>query len=112
MIASVHANCFIFERGFKPAKTRNAKPEVKINIPDQGGLLANSQLLDPKDLKKRNSVSNSLLSKRTRMMMELQRMQEREEKLKEATAKKMADLEAYNSEDDDFTSVKISLEDY
>ena len=39
-------------------------------------------------------------------------MQEREEKLKEATAKKMADFEAYNSDDDDFTSIKISLEDY
>jgi hypothetical protein len=24
----------------------------------------------------------------------------------------MADLEAYNSDDDDFTSIKISLEDY
>ena len=71
LIASVHASCFIFDKGFKPANTRNAKPEVKMNIPDQNGLLANSQLLDPKDLKKRNSVSNSLLSKRTRMTMEL-----------------------------------------
>ena len=34
LIASVHANCFIFEKGFKPANTRNAKPEVKMNIPD------------------------------------------------------------------------------
>ena len=53
----------IFEKGFRPvANTRNAKPEPVAIIPDQSGLLRNSQLLGPKDLKKRSSVN--LLTKR------------------------------------------------
>ena len=42
----------------------------------------------------------------------LNRIREREEKFATAKAKLEADLEAYNSEDDDFTSVKISIKDY
>ena len=42
----------------------------------------------------------------------LNRIREREEKFATAKAKLEADLEAYNSDDDDFTSVKISLQDY
>ena len=42
----------------------------------------------------------------------LNRIREREEKFAAAKAKLEADLEAYKSDDDDFTSVKISLQDY
>ena len=42
----------------------------------------------------------------------LNRIKEREEKFATAKAKLEADLEAYNSDDDDFTSVKISIKDY
>ena len=42
----------------------------------------------------------------------LNRIKEREEKCAAAKAKLEADLEAYNSDDDDFTSVKISIKDY
>ena len=36
----------IFEPGFRPASTRNAKPEPKKVIPDKEGLFRNSALLD------------------------------------------------------------------
>ena len=42
----------------------------------------------------------------------LNRIREREEKFAATKAKLEADLEAYNSDDDDYTSVKISLQDY
>ena len=42
----------------------------------------------------------------------LNRIREREERFAAAKAKLEADLEAYNSDDDDFTSVKISIKDY
>ena len=34
LISHVAPGSHIFERGFKPANTRNAKPEVRQNIPD------------------------------------------------------------------------------
>ena len=42
----------------------------------------------------------------------LNRIKEREAKFAAVKAKLEADMDAYNSEDDDYTSVKISLKDY
>ena len=42
----------------------------------------------------------------------LNRIKEREVKFAAVKAKLEADMDAYNSEDDDYTSVKISLKDY
>jgi hypothetical protein len=62
LLCSVGAGGFIFARGFKPAKTANARQEDKKVIPDKNGMLMNSELLGPKDLKRRSSVN--LLGKR------------------------------------------------
>ncbi len=51
------------------------------------------------------------MTKRQKMEFELQRLNEREEKLQLAKAKKEADLELLEEEKDDFI-VKISLADY
>ena len=51
------------------------------------------------------------MTKRQKMEFELQRLNEREEKLQLAKAKKAADLELLEEEKDDFR-VKISLADY
>ena len=51
------------------------------------------------------------MTKRQKMEFELQRLNEREEKLQLAKAKKEADLELLEEEKDDFR-VKISLADY
>ena len=42
----------------------------------------------------------------------LSRIKEREAKFAAVKAKLEADMDAYNSDDDDYTSVKISLKDY
>ena len=42
----------------------------------------------------------------------LNRITEREAKFAAVKAKLEADMDAYNSDDDDYTSVKISLQDY
>ena len=42
----------------------------------------------------------------------LNRIKEREAKFAAVKAKLEADMDAYNSDDDDYTSVKISLKDY
>ena len=51
------------------------------------------------------------MTKRQKMEFELQRLNEREEKLQLAKAKKEADLQLLEEEKDDFR-VKISLADY
>ena len=51
------------------------------------------------------------MTKRQKMEFELQRLNEREEKLQLAKAKKEADLDLLEEEKDDFR-VKISLADY
>jgi deoxyadenosine/deoxycytidine kinase len=100
----------IFEPGFRPANTRNAKPEPKKVIPDKEGLFRNSALLDTKLLSKRRSVN--LVPRKQQLAMKLERAREKEQKAMEYREKLEADHEAYNSDDQEVTTVKISLKDY
>ena len=42
LISCTVPGSYIFEKGFRPANTRNAKPEPIAIIPDQNGFLRNS----------------------------------------------------------------------
>ena len=79
----------IFEPGFRPANTRNAKPEPKKVIPDKDGLFRNSALLDSSKLGKRRSVN--LIPKKEQMAMKVQKAKEREIKAMEYRLKLEAD---------------------
>ena len=87
----------IFEPGFRPANTRNAKPEPKKVIPDKDGLFRNSALLDEKLLGKRRSVN--LIPRKQQIAMKVQRAREKEQKAKEFRLKMEAEQDAYNSDD-------------
>jgi hypothetical protein len=87
----------IFEPGFRPANTRNAKPEPKKLIPDKEGLFRNSVLLDQKLLGKRRSVN--LVPRKQQIAMKVERAREKEQKAKEFRLKMEADQDAYNSDD-------------
>jgi hypothetical protein len=78
-------------------------------IDNKDGFFDNLDLLNSKELKKSSSIS--FLSKKQRLEAELARINEREQKLILARAKKQADLELLRDEKDDF-KVKISLADY
>ena len=110
LLMCVAPGSHIFEPGFRPANTRNAKPEPKKVIPDKEGLFRNSALLDTKLLSKRRSVN--LVPRKQQLAMKLERAREKEQKAMEYREKLEADHEAYNSDDQEVTTVKISLKDY
>ena len=66
-------------------------------------------MLSAKELRKKGSIS--FLLKREKAQFQLNRIVEREQKLQLAKAKKEADLQLLDDEDDDF-KVKISLADF
>ena len=78
-------------------------------IPNKNGFFDNLEVLSAKELRKKGSIN--FLSKRERTQFELDRIIEREQKLQLAKAKKEADLQLLEDEDDDF-KVKISLADF
>ena len=78
-------------------------------IPNKNGFFDNLEVLSAKELRKKGSIN--FLSKRERAQFELDRIIEREQKLQLAKAKKEADLQLLEDENDDF-KVKISLADF
>ena len=97
LLMCINPGSHIFEPGFKPANTKNARPEPKKVIPDKDGLFRNSALLDEKHLGKRRSVN--LVPRKQQIAMKLERAREKEQKAKEYRLKMEADQEAYNSDD-------------
>ena len=106
----INPGSHIFEPGFKPANTKNAKPEPAKVIPDREGIFRNSALLDASKLGKRRSIN--LIPKKEQMKMKVQRAKEKEIKAMEYRLKMEADQKAYNSDEEGVTTVKISLKDY
>ena len=78
-------------------------------IVNHNGFFDDLGTLNSKQLRQKGSIS--FLSKKQRIQMELARIDQREEALKAARAKKQADLELIEDEEDDFR-VKISASDY
>ena len=78
-------------------------------IPNVGGFFDNLEQLTAQELRKKGSIR--FLSKRQKMEFELERINERQQKLKLSKAKKEADLQLLDDEQDDFR-VKISLADF
>ena len=69
LIMCINPGSHIFEPGFKPASTKNAKPEPMKIIPDQEGIFRNSALLDASKLGKRRSIN--LIPKKEKMKMKV-----------------------------------------
>ena len=78
-------------------------------IPNVGGFFDNLEHLTAQELRKKGSIR--FLSKREKMQFELERINERQRKLEMSKAKKEADLQLLDDEQDDFR-VKISLSDF
>ena len=78
-------------------------------IPNKGGFFDNLEPLNVKELKRKGSVN--FLTKKEKLQFELERLNEREEKLRLAKMKKEADLALADDEQDNF-KVKISVSDY
>ena len=74
-----------------------------------GGFFDNLEHLTAQELRKKGSIR--FLSKREKMQFELERINERQRKLEMSKAKKEADLQLLDDEQDDFR-VKISLADF
>ena len=78
-------------------------------IPNKGGFFDNLVPLNVKELKQKGSVN--FLTKKEKLQFELERLNEREEKLRLAKMKKEADLALADDEQDNF-KVKISVSDF
>ena len=78
-------------------------------IPNRRGFFDNLEPLNVKELKRKGSIN--FLTKKERLQFELERINEREEKLRLAKMKKEADLALVDDEEDNF-KVKISLGDF
>ena len=110
LLSTLHPNHELFQKGYRPPP--NLQPQQQQQqqmIPNRNGFFDNLEPLSAKELRKKTSLS--FLSKRERMQFELARINEREQKLQLAKAKKEADLQLLDDEGDDF-SVKISLADF
>ena len=81
-------------------------------IPSNNGFLDNLPELSAKELKKGGGVS--FLNKRERLEMQLERLEEKKNRLELAKQKKQADLMLMDDEnsDDEFFKYKISAKDY
>jgi hypothetical protein len=110
LIMCINPGSHIFEPGFKPANTKNAKPEPAKVIPDREGILRNSAFLDTSRLGKRRSIN--MIPKKEQMKMKVQRALEKEQKATEYRLKLEADQEAYDSAEEGGATVKISMKDY
>jgi hypothetical protein len=106
----INPGSHIFVPGFKPANTLNAKPDPVKIIPDRGGIFRNSALLDASNLANRKTIN--LIPKKERMRIKVQKAKELERKAMEYRMKMEADQEAYDSDEGNMTTVKISLKDY
>ena len=69
LIMCINPGSHIFEPGFKPANTKNAKPEPAKVIPDREGIFRNSALLDASKLSKRRSIN--MIPKKEQMKMKV-----------------------------------------
>ena len=78
-------------------------------IENRNGFFDGLDELSVKQLKKHGGVS--FISKKQRLEFELQRLNERQQKLELAVLKKQADLENVDNEEDGFR-IKISAKDY
>ena len=78
-------------------------------IPNREDFFTGLEMLDSRQLKKKSTIS--FLSKRERMENQLALINERQQKLELAKAKKEADLQLLDDEADDF-KVKISVADF
>ena len=78
-------------------------------IPNKGGFFDNLEPLSIIELKRKGSVN--FLTKKEKLQFELERLNEREEKLRLAKMKKEADLALADDEQDNF-KVKISVSDF
>jgi LAS superfamily LD-carboxypeptidase LdcB len=81
-------------------------------VPNHNGFVNNLPELSAKELKKGGGVS--FLSKRERLEMQLERLEEKKNKLELAKQKKQADLMLMEDEDsdEDFFKYRISSKDY
>jgi hypothetical protein len=81
-------------------------------VPNHNGFVNNLPELSAKELKKGGGVS--FLSKRERLEMQLERLEEKKNKLELAKQKKQADLMLMEDEnsDEEFFNYKINSKDY
>ena len=78
-------------------------------VENRNGFFDDLEELSVKQLKKHGGIS--FISKKQRLEFELQRLNERQQKLELAVLKKQADLENANDEEDGFR-IKVSAKDY
>jgi len=74
-------------------------------VPNRNGFFDNLEQLSAKEMRRKGSIS--FLSKKDKLQFELERINEREEKLQLSKRKKMADLALADDEEEGF-KVKIS----
>ena len=109
LLATLHPGHDVFQKGYRPPARHQANQPQQQKIPNRQGFFDNLEMLSAKELRKKSSIN--FLSKRERTQFQLDRIHEREQKLQLAKAKKEADLQLLDDEDDDF-KVKISLADF
>lgn len=109
LLATLHPTHEIFQKGYRPLAALQPQQRQQLMIPNPNGFFDNLEPLSTKELCQKSSIS--FLTKRERMQFELDRINEREQKLQLARAKKEADLQLLDDEGDDF-KVKISLADF
>ena len=113
MLAVVAPQHDVFQKGYKPPPKRLAQQLFQQPmIPNHNGFMDNLPELSAKELKKGGGVS--FLTKRQRLEMQLERLEEKKNRLELAKQKKQADLMLMEDENsnEEFFKYKISAKDY